>query len=119
MRGLSALVTLAATAVAIAVAAAVATIIIVTPIGAGGDAVSAQVSREGVFSKSAGVHDPYDKVSAPVRVYNRLIQVAGSAGVLAPLFVCRVWSRARSGRQNSSRNIALWISVLGDLSQVP
>jgi len=73
--GLSTLVTLAATAVAIAVATAIATIIIITLIGAGSDAVCAQVFREGIFAKSAGVHDLYNKVSVPVRVYNRLTQV--------------------------------------------
>jgi len=92
MGGLSALVTLATTAVAIAVAAAVAaavaTIIIVTPIGAGGDAVSGQVSREGVFSKSAGVHDLYDKVSVPVRVYNRLIQVVAATYIQRSVTRC-------------------------------
>jgi hypothetical protein len=69
---LSTLVTLTATTVAVAVAITVATVI-VTLIGTGSDAVSAQVPREGVFAKSAGIHNLGDEVAALVRVNDRLV----------------------------------------------
>jgi len=93
---LSTLVTLTVTTITIAVAVAVATVIF-TLIGAGSDAVSAQVSREGIFAESAGIHNPYDKVTAPVRVYNCFFQVAAAAYVRWSVARCAVEKQVRYG----------------------
>ena len=69
---LSTLVTLTATTVAFAVTIAVATVII-TLIRASNNAVSAQVSREGIFAKSARIYNLGDEVAVLVRVNDRLI----------------------------------------------
>jgi len=84
------------------VAAAVATVTTVTPIGVddnavGDNAVSAQDSHKGVFAKSAGIYDLYDKISVPVRVYDRLIQVAAAAYIRWSVAHCAAEKQVRHG----------------------
>ena len=69
------LVTLATTPITIAIAAAIAILMIITPIRASSNMVSAQVSRKGIFAKLAGIHNLYNKVLVPISVYNHFVQV--------------------------------------------